>query len=390
MKVTEQWFYKSGKVKDNKKMKYFVSWVLVKLIGFGKRIAKIIINALLKLEGTVQLVIKEKQEMSFQADWLPERKERVCHFNELYITHKGNVFPCCTVWNRPDMKIGHVDDEKLLESIEGFYSGCTSCEEFKLKKGSPQDKKEYCFNIELSLACQGKCAMCCVEAPSWKGKYDYYESCTKIIDLLKPKELLLQGGEVLVQKKSLEWVAEVKHNHPDIVISLVTNANADLSMVETVENLFDKLYVSIVGFQAETYKRIMGMDFEKTVKFVEELSKRKKIKLVLKYLTTPLNIHEANLFLKWAINLEPALIYFDDADTLNHIKYNAPFDFWNKIIKRTANEIKMLLISNKDKLNQKNIAIQFRPNYLILIGFNEDFNKFVTENGLTKVGMKLS
>ena len=37
-------------------------------------------------------------------------------------------------------------------------------------------------------------------------------------------------------------------------------------MVETTENLFDGLVVTIVGFQTETYKRIMGMNIEKTEK----------------------------------------------------------------------------------------------------------------------------
>ncbi len=310
--------------------------------------------------------------------------KKACHFEQLFISHKGDVFPCCQTFLRPEMKIGHINDANLLESIDKFYQNC-SCEAFHLIQSKPGDKKDYSnINIELSLACQGKCAMCCVDAPSWKGKYDYYESLSKVIGVLKPKKILLQGGEVLVQKDSLNWVAEIKRKHSDIKIFLVTNGNVDLDMVEQVEALFDRITVSVVGFQPETYKRIMGMNLDKMIKFVELLLKQKKIQVNLKYLITPINLHEANLFLQWAIELAPSLIFFEEADIINHIKYNAPYNFWDKIFERTGQEIRSLLISNKDKIFENNTSIKFSTMCLSFLDLND---AFFTQNNLTpKVG----
>ena len=314
---------------------------------------------------------------------LSAQPKRPCHFNELFITHKGDVYPCCRVWTSDYLKIGHINDSNLSEKIESFNRYC-ACEVFELRKGLQKDEKKYnLLNIELSLACQAQCAMCCVGAPSWHGVFDYYDSLMKIVDFCKPIELLVQGGEVLIQKKSLNWIAEIRKKYPDIKFSLVTNGNANLEMIDLVEELFDIVIISIVGFEPETYKKIMGLEFQKTIQFAEELIKRKKILVFLKYLITPINVHETNLFLDWAIKINPDKIIFSGSNMKQYINMNTFDDYWNKIFRRTSQDLKTIFIKNKLYLLEKKVKIGFDLETGNL--FNKIDKNFIKENDLNDV-----
>jgi MoaA/NifB/PqqE/SkfB family radical SAM enzyme len=370
-------------------LKYAVGFIVLKLIRLNQKIAHKMLKVLSQVENIFRPLQHQETPQQVQKECLFLPTERACHFHELYITHTGDVFPCCIVWKRSEMRIGHITDEDLLEAIEAFDGNCR-CEQFTLRKGTSVDPKDYLLNIELSLACQGKCAMCCVEAPHWQGHYEYYNACTNLIDRLQPKEILVQGGEVLIQKKSLTWLSEVKEKHPNINISLVTNGNVDLDMLETVERLFHSVFISIVGFQPETYERIMGMHLEKTVRFAEELAKRNTITLNLKYLITPLNVHEVNVFLEWAIEVNPASVLFFDASTFQYINPDAPFGFWDKIFERTGQKIREVLLTHRERLLHQDMTISFTNECLQVLKFNEDFEAFLRENTLSdKIGRRL-
>jgi len=85
------------------------------------------------------------------------------------------------------MKIGHIDDPGILEKIRRFNAACC-CERYELEPAAPGEAPAYDFlNIELSLVCQGTCAMCCVGAPDWQGRYDYYDSLTRMVEQLRPR-----------------------------------------------------------------------------------------------------------------------------------------------------------------------------------------------------------
>lgn len=188
------------------------------------------------------------------------RQMRPCHLHELFINHEGNIYPCCITWGRPDMLIGHLADINIEEKILKYNQRC-SCEQYHLRKANKNEPINIgLLNIEFSLACQGQCAMCCVDAPSWKGKYDYYDALTAIFNLLSPRQLVVQGGEVLIQKKTMAWLETIKNKSPETSIGLVTNGNVSLAIVPAVESIFDSVAISMVGFQPETYNRIMGMD----------------------------------------------------------------------------------------------------------------------------------
>lgn len=297
---------------------------------------------------------------------------RACSCSELFVRHDGSVYPCCRVWDASSMKIGHVDDPNIVDKIKRFSSFC-ACEKFKMRKAKSKELAQYSMiNLELSLKCQATCAMCCVDAPSWTGDFTYYESLYKLLSRLEPKEILLQGGEILIQKESMNWILKLKKDFPRLKISLVTNGNVESSMVESLKDVFYRITISFVGLQSETVKKIMGLDVARTLSFVEELSKTDVI-LYLKYLVTPINAHEADSFYSWALNLKPAKIIFSDSDLNKYIKRNTFDNYWKKLLKRSEEALKRKIIISKDSIVSNRIFVGFDAGTKNLFGITDDY-----------------
>lgn len=307
---------------------------------------------------------------------------RPCHLRELFVAHDGYVYPCCFVWGQKHMRIGHIRDADLLEKIGSFFQYC-SCERYRLRKGHPGEAEEYgLLNFELSLACQGKCAMCCVGAPEASKKptaYDFYDDLSRLVERCRPLEIMVQGGEVLIQKRSLEWIADLKRRWGDISLGIVTNGNVDIAMADKVAELFDRVVVSVVGFSPDTYRKITGMDIARTVAFVGALLKTSRPEVTLKYLVTPLSLHETNLFLEWAIGLAPHRIRISDSLVAQYIEMRTFDDFWQKIMDRTGEEVRKVLLGMRDRLIAQRTVVGFDTALRKMFGIDDEF---VRGNGL--------
>lgn len=306
--------------------------------------------------------------------------KRICHFHELFVRSNGDVFPCCQTWERQSMRIGHVGDADIAEKISRF-SGFCSCDRFRLKRGGRGDERKYSLlNIELSLLCQGQCAMCGVNSPGWQGEYDLYRQLDALVDVTQPAEILVQGGEVLVQKRSVEWLKALKSRHPSLKISLVTNGCVPEETADAVDGLFSRVTVSFVGFQRETYRRIMGLDIDRTFVFVDRLLRMKETKVYLKYLVTPINVHETPLFLQWAIEQAPARIAVSDATMQSYIRHT-PDDYWRKIFDRTGADARRVLVDNLAAIKEGNIILSLDQMSRTLLGIGEEF---IRKNDLSR------
>ncbi|MBF0459046.1 MAG: hypothetical protein HQK99_14245 [Nitrospirae bacterium] len=304
---------------------YYVSALLDKKLSDD---ANIILRITTKTSQTMDIPLKHNKELRY----------RPCHFHEMFIHSDGHIHPCC-VTLRDDLIIGHINDVDIIEKIDAFHARC-SCDSFTLRRASRDDKKRYFFiNIEMSLLCNAKCAQCSVDAPSWHAKYDLYSSLTRIIEQLRPMTIAVQGGELLIQKKSLDWTAQIGRRYPDMDIMLLTNGCADMGIVPFVNETFDRVVISIYGFQPETYKKTTGLELSKTLSFAEELIRHGKCKVNLKYLTTPINLHEVNLFLRWALWLLPERIILADSNIAQYINTGTPDRFWEKIEERTKQSV---------------------------------------------------
>jgi MoaA/NifB/PqqE/SkfB family radical SAM enzyme len=273
------------------------------------------------------------------------------------------------------MRIGHLDDADLAKKILTFERECW-CTMFraKLAHAAPTDRIRR-INIEVSLACNGDCAMCCVHAPEWKGNYSFYDQLDRLLDELHPERIHVQGGEVLVQPRTLRWLEGVRQRHPGMALSLATNGNVEIGKLDVVEKIFNDVFVSIVGFQPLTYKTIMGLEFDRMNRFVSELIRRGTTGVQLKFMLGPLNTHEASAFVDWAASLGPRSIAFGDTSTLNHLRLDAPFNFWEKILQRSSNDLQAALIRNMRRLQEVRTVVLFEPPAAELLRIREDWIK---------------
>lgn len=288
--------------------------------------------------------------------------QRPCHMHQLFINNAGDVVPCCIVGTQRKMVIGNVRDRDLKIKLKDFSAHC-SCERFRLRSAKKGESvKIENINIELDLACQARCVMCCVDAPKLKDKhwtYDLYEMLSRQISDLQPSSLTVQGGEVLAQKKSLEWLKRIKAEHADISIYLVTNGNVTTDLLPTVTTVFAGVTVSFVGFQQHTYRTIMGLELEKTKDFVTGLAAHKNVSLTLKFLVTPVNFHEMSLFLLWALSVKPSHIVFSDASTESYINMKRFDDYWSEIVSRTGKDLVNIVRNYRQSTSGEQSVISF-------------------------------
>lgn len=276
--------------------------------------------------------------------------KKPCHKEGLFVRENGDIYPCCSVWGFEKYKIGHLDDENLFEKIDLFSEKCT-CADFELIKGDFKslDRRYKMLNIELSYICQAKCAMCCTKSPDIKEGYCFnnYEKLEKLIAKTMPELIVVQGGEILIQPKSLEFIEKIKEKYGS-AFRLVTNGN-NVAKIEQVKKLFSSVSVSFVGFSPQTYKTIMGLDVEKTKEFCTEILKTKSLGVCLKYLLSPINIHELPNFIEWALsfeNLDEIVIH--DSNCRQYINLNTDDNYWNKIAQRTKKDISKVIKSAKN------------------------------------------
>lgn len=313
--------------------------------------------------------------------------KRACHIHELFIRHNGDVYPCCRVWDNPKLRIGNINDGDLQQKIRVFSSPC-SCGEFELVSSDITEQQEYqLLNIEVSLSCQGKCAMCCVGAPDWRGSYDYYEALSDLIKTCRPKEILVQGGEVLIQKKTMDWISLIRKEKPDMGISLVTNGNVPADMAEQVSDLFNRITISFPGFSPDTYQIVTGMDVKRSRQFAEKISER-GIDVYLKFLLTPVNIHESAAFLDWAATLHPQQIQFANSGIHSYINNDTNDSFWEKILARSAEKFRDSLKKNKEKLESGSTRVVFFEDTLRMFGITQDFTDSNQLGGIIHLNLR--
>ena len=117
----------------------------------------------------------------------------------------------------------------------------------------------------------------------------------------------------------------------------------------------------------------MNIDFNKTKEFIKMVIQETDIPVKLKYLITPLNMHEAPIFLDWAVTQRSNAIELVDAAPLNYIKLGMEIPFWETIIARTGHSLREALKKNADALNNLCCTVgcsAFTRDYL---GINQEF-----------------
>jgi pyruvate-formate lyase-activating enzyme len=313
----------------------------------------------------------------------PNAPERPCHLHRLAVSHTGDVFPCCLVYSSAYHRIGNIRDVDLAQKIEKYDRRC-SCSGAKLRAKRPGDPvgDDRFLNLELSLQCQAECAMCCVDAPGWSGTYDLYPQLTALIREQDPEGIVMQGGEVLVQKRSMDWIRSVREEFPQKKLHLVTNGCAPASLAPEVARLFQRVVISFVGIQPETYRAVMGLDVTRTLSFVQALIAEQTTEVTMKFLATPLNVHEAALFLRTALEMKPALILFSDSGFHQYVRLKTRDGFWEKIASRAGTAFQQQLCASSAALKVAGIRVHVEPSAGKVLGVD---SAFLHEKNLTDV-----
>jgi hypothetical protein len=153
---------------------------------------------------------------------------------------------------------------------------------------------------------------------------------------------------------------------------IITNGCFSSNLLPLFNVLFETATCSIVGFSEMTYKTIMGLNFEKTKKFVEEVLDAGKCNISPKFLMTPLNIHEVGLFIDWAARINPSSIQIVDANIEEYVVRNTKIPYWSRIYNRCGKYIVDGLSKNKILLSNNKTTVFISPS--ITKNFNIDLS----------------
>lgn len=309
------------------------------------------------------------------------KRVRPCHYQDLFVRHDGDLFPCCLTRDNERFKIGNIRDEDITDRLAGYDIGQCQCPEWAFnsifRPAGPEDRVDIAMlNVELSLFCNSACAMCCVHSPQYTkdfGKPDAstHEGILRLFARFKPHGAYFQGGEVLVQPEAFGLVEAIRKQSPEMPIALITNANVPQCSIERAAELYDSFCIGFYGFQPHTYKTVTGLDIQRAKRSVRWLTERDRKKVCLKYLSTAVSFHEAPLFLEWALDVKPQSIMLVDADTQNYVRYAKPEGevrfgntsfplndlYWDKIFTRTKKRIDTILETNSAYIRDNGISV---------------------------------
>lgn len=295
---------------------------------------------------------------------------RPCSLHELFVRNDGAVFPCCQTSEHMRMMIGRLGDADLIEKIRALDQPC-ACRNWKFRAAEAGDVPRYdLLNLELSLACQANCALCCVGSPDWRGHYDQYAALDVVVDATRPRRIKVQGGEVLAQKASMRWLAEVRQRHPETKVSVVTNGNAALHRVDEVEAIFDAMTVSMMAIQPDTYFAAMGLDFARTEAFILETHQRGRTNVFPKYLLTPISTHEVHLFLRWVLERGFPKVSIATTRLPAYVQMEGPYDYWRKIFHAAGRRLVEELAAQADAMRGTNTTVWLDPDVLKYLGID--------------------
>jgi len=305
---------------------------------------------------------------------------RVCHFRKISIRKNGDIYPCCLAWKHT--LLGNIFDDNIFETIEHKNITC-ECPLFKYRNIEENEKPALKYlHLEFSNECQARCVCCAQQKEKLENEDAHLAKITEFIDRYRPENIISIGGEVLIQKKTLDWLISIKEKYPEIKFDIVTNLCVKQEILDQIRDVFDYMTVSILGFSENTYNSIMGLDFNRTLKNIDFMMNNTKTNIRLKYLLMPTNMYEMNSFLLWALNKNPEKIYLHNIREFKQIA-NTDEVYWKKSFISVEKNIKKTLLDCKDRILSEN------KHFISIHEYNSEFfhldNQFIDENSFTGI-----
>jgi len=153
----------------------------------------------------------------------------------------------------------------------------------KIARQIKKDKKgPFNLVIETSNFCNARCLMCPYKTMKRTKRIMDKRTFGKIITRIKREKLPINKvffsgmGEPLTDPKLIERIAAIKKL--DLPVKLYTNASLLTTEIsqKLIDLQVDEINISFNGTNAKEYKKIMSLDFQKTIKNINNLLRIKK------------------------------------------------------------------------------------------------------------------
>jgi len=300
-----------------------------------------------------------------------------CHKSCLFTDSFGDVYPCCKPYDF--IRIGNVKDEDIYSKIVnyGVENGC-SCSIANLVPMSEREISDGIekIAIELSGECNANCTYCYERTlATYKKPYHYYNELQEMILNLKPRKIIIFGGEFFFQENSMNLIRNVKTVLKDLVVDVPTNGMVPKEKYTYFDEYINLVEVTFPAFSESNYKVLMGRntDISMAKDFCTYVSSKREKGLLLKYLLSPISVGELADFLEWALTLNSVGILIhnmsvplDDNDIAVNKWPGSTFDkindgYWGPIFDRVSADVKKVILLNADEMKRRKIYFVFDP-----------------------------
>lgn len=167
------------------------------------------------------------------------------------------------------------------------------------------------MRLSLTDKCNLRCTYCMPEEGlAWLSKNqimtaDEIVRLVRIgVDFLGIRELRLTGGEPLVRRDLVEILVRLRHNHPELPISMTTNGIGLAKKAQALKDAgLSRINVSLDSLHAETFRALTRRPFLDQVLAGVTEAARVQLGLVKvnAVLMRGINDHEAVHLLSWAV-----------------------------------------------------------------------------------------
>jgi radical SAM protein with 4Fe4S-binding SPASM domain len=186
-----------------------------------------------------------------------------------------NKFESSTFWV-PGVRI--LTQNKIFASLS-YYLAKKRIHKF-------ENNKIFGLGIENSCFCNAKCTFCPHEKMKREKIFMNMNVFNKLVERLKQEKINVRyvnmagTGEPLMDKEIFKKIKIIKKEFPKAIMYLPTNFSlADKEMIEKIiESGLDNVTISLNADNEKDYKKLMGLDFKRTINNIENLIKIRKEK----------------------------------------------------------------------------------------------------------------
>ena len=200
-----------------------------------------------------------------------------------------------------------------------------------------------------------------------------------------PTTLLNKSNEIILYTSNLyhfNIISYIKDAY-DAKVTIVTNGFIEKEQYESLRSIVENFQVSLYGFSDSAVKLISKIRLDIVRSFCEYISSRQH-SLDVKFVMSPMVIHELIPFLEWSLclNVAHVMVYYailptKDYETsgrrdVSSFEHLVP-EYWNPIMDRLSCEVKSFFIQNKQIILNKGINYIINHDVLDILHISSSF-----------------